>query len=60
MKQTSEQWAKSPKYEAYIIMDPDGWDRQNYHHSFHEELISEDEFNKRLSMSTVLKRNLVN
>lgn len=52
MKQTSEQWAKSPKYENYIILNPDGWDRQNYQHSFHEELISEDEFNKRLSMST--------
>ena len=53
MKQTSQQWANSPKYKMYIITHPDGWDRTHYRYSFYEELIDEDEFNKRLSMSTV-------
>ena len=39
-----------------IIYDPDGWDRTNYHYSFYEELITKEEFNKRLGFSTVLKK----
>lgn len=35
-----------------IIMDPDGWDRQNFDESWAEE-ITLDEFKRRVWMSTV-------
>ncbi|QIG71842.1 hypothetical protein EVB95_008 [Rhizobium phage RHph_TM2_3B] len=35
------------------VMDPDGWDRQNFEISWNE-LISEEEFDRRAMMSTVL------
>jgi hypothetical protein len=34
-------------------MDPDGWDRTNYIYSFEVEEITKEEFDKRLSMSTI-------
>ena len=37
------------------IVDPDGWDRQNYDFSFNKELISFDEFSSRLSKSTLIQ-----
>lgn len=51
---TSEMWYANlyPNKEV-IILDPDGWDRNNYDWSWHQELISLDEFNKRLAISTV-------
>jgi hypothetical protein len=56
IKKNSNDWY----YEIYpegnlVIYDPDGWDRTNYHYSFYEELITKEEFEKRLSYSTVLK-----
>jgi hypothetical protein len=56
MMMTSDQWAKQPAYAAYTILDPDGWDRRNYQFSFFQELITEDEFGKRLMNSTCLIR----
>jgi len=53
LKQTSATW-----YEEFMkshktrILDPDGWDRTNYNFSFHVELVTEDEFTKRLMFST--------
>lgn len=47
---TSEEWQKLCKIE---VLDPDGWDRGNYQFSWHEELISREEFEKRLLPSTV-------
>lgn len=53
MKQTSAKW-----YEEFMkthktrILDPDGWDRQNFTYSFHEELVTEAEFTIRLMWST--------
>lgn len=44
-------WAKE---KGVVIMDPDGWDRRNYEFSFQTELIDEDEFDRRLSTSTIL------
>jgi len=54
-KQTSNLW-----YDAFMkthktrILDPDGWDRQNYRYSFYEEEITEMEFNNRLMFSTCM------
>ncbi|HHX71210.1 MAG TPA: hypothetical protein GX708_24590 [Gallicola sp.] len=56
MKQTlktSKQWYDElPEDKKIIILDPDGWDRSNYEYSFNEELITYDEFQKRLLFST--------
>jgi len=48
---TSEEWHKEVK-DFCRIMDPDGWDRSNYQHSWHEEKISKQEFCKRVGFST--------
>ena len=34
------------------IMDPDGWNRQNYHYSYYEEKITLNQFLMRVGMST--------
>lgn len=53
MKKTSQQWYEIiPKKYKLVIYDPDGWDRMNYEYSFHEELITTEEFQMRLSNST--------
>lgn len=51
---TSNEWLKD--YPNIIIMDPDGWDRKNYHYSFFQEIISKKEFEKRLYISTCLNK----
>ena len=53
---TSQEWYDLlyPDYKI-IIMDPDGWDRTNYDYSFKEEKITIDEFNRRLTNSTVIR-----
>lgn len=54
IKKTSEEWVKNiPKKFNLIILDPDGWDRKNFKYSFYEELITGEEFEKRVSFSTV-------
>ena len=50
---TSEEWYEKLG-EHYIIHNPDGWDRKNYQYSFYEEKITEEEYNKRLMVSTLL------
>jgi hypothetical protein len=50
---TSEQW-QSEQYQTYTVVDPDGWDRRNFQFSFYEELISEQEFMKRLLSSSLI------
>lgn len=61
MKKTSNDWY----WEIYpnselTIYDPDGWDRKNYHYSFYEELITKEEFEKRVSYSTcIVNFNLI-
>ncbi len=49
---TSEEWQKI--HSQITIFDPDGWDRQNFQYSWHEELITEAEFQKRVFSSTCL------
>lgn len=61
-KKTSDEWLKmlneneenkgEPKTK---ILDPDGWDRSNFDHSFYEEEVTEEEFTKRLNFSTIKK-----
>lgn len=54
IKKTSKEWYELiPKKYKLSILDPDGWDRKNYEYSFNEELITIEEFRKRLSFSTV-------
>ena len=53
-KKTSKEWYELiPKEHKLIILDPDGWGRQNYDYSFNEELITKTQFDVRLSTSTI-------
>jgi len=49
---TAEEWLAQPQYAGITVLDPDGWDRRNYEESWNEK-ISENEFGKRLGVSTV-------
>jgi hypothetical protein len=44
---TSEEWMKTGLLRGSEILDPDGWDRQNYQFSWFEEKITEKEFMRR-------------
>ena len=50
---TSEQWQTEAEH-TYVVVDPDGWDRTNFHFSFYEEMITEREFMERLVNSTLI------
>jgi hypothetical protein len=47
---TSEEWQNL--FPEAIVLNPDGWDRKNYHYSWYEEKITFTEYNRRLSQST--------
>lgn len=51
---TSEEWGTI--YNQVIVLDPDGWDRNNFQYSWHEERISELEYALRLLSSTVTSK----
>lgn len=51
IRKTSEEWSKKYK-KCFKILDPDGWDRKNFQYSWYEELITEEEFNRRVMFST--------
>lgn len=52
---TSEQWYNQLHPDKkLIVMDPDGWDRQNYQYSWFEEKITREEFDNRLLHSITL------
>lgn len=53
-KKTSSEWNIKHDFQ---IMDPDGWNRRNFQYSFYEELITEEEFLKRVMHSTCLTFN---
>ena len=38
------------------ILDPDGWDRNNFQYSWYEELITFEEFDRRASASTCITK----
>ena len=51
VKKTSEEWCK---YFDIIVLDPDGWDRRpEYFEQSWNEKITEEEFNKRVAISTI-------
>lgn len=50
-RKTSQEWAKLDP--TVKILDPDGWDRKNFNHSFYEELITKEEFTRRVIQSTI-------
>ena len=54
---TSEEWQKLCKAE---VLDPDGWDRKNFQFSWYEENISRSEFEKRLVLSTIQAKDVLN
>jgi hypothetical protein len=51
-KRKPEDWLKEPKYAGVTILDPDGWDRQNWEESWNTE-IDEHDFSRRLFLCTV-------
>jgi len=53
-KKTSKEWYDElyPNKDVKIL-DPDGWDRNNFIFSFHEEKIDLEEFMSRLYLSTI-------
>ena len=55
VKRTSKEWeALVPKKYKLRIMDPDGWDRSgDFDYSFNKEKIIKNEFDRRLSVSTI-------
>lgn len=51
---TSKEWYELvPKKFNLKILDPDGWNRSNFDISFNKELITKDQFIKRLMSSTI-------
>lgn len=50
---TSKEWAAYFENEIQII-DPDGWDRDNFDFSFNQEKITFEEFEYRACRSTCL------
>lgn len=52
---TSKQWADK---KGITVLDPDGWDRQNFEYSYYEELINEAEFDKRCHYSTTMVKRV--
>jgi len=49
---TSEEWNQKADY---VVLDPDGWDRSDWHYSWFTEKITLDEFNRRICNSTILR-----
>lgn len=48
----AEGWLATSDYAGVTVLDPDGWDRKNFEHSWAEELTRE-EFDSRLTLCTV-------
>ena len=48
---TPDEWLEDDDFKGVIVMDPDGWDRQNYEESWAEK-ITRDEFGNRMGRST--------
>lgn len=51
-KQSSEKWCEEKGVDPLNIISPDGWDRTCFQESWTEK-ITEEEFNKRLSLSII-------
>ena len=48
---TSAEWQKKFR-DKIVVIDPDGWDRQNFEKSWNKDKISEFEFKERCMNST--------
>ncbi len=55
MKKTSKEWQE--ENPETLVYDPDGWDRVNFEYSWYEELITKEEYDRRVSLSTILCKN---
>jgi hypothetical protein len=55
-KSSNEWWHDHEWFPKMRIADPDGWDRENFHHSFYREAITFTEFENRLAASTLVPR----
>ena len=52
-KRTSKEWNTEMTAAVNIkILDPDGWDRNNFQYSFFEKIIKKKKFKKKVMMST--------
>jgi hypothetical protein len=56
-KYTSSHWLNTDEYKKIQVIDPDGWDRENWEFSFYKEKITKEEFEKRLILSTIVKNS---
>jgi hypothetical protein len=56
MKSSNEWWIEHEMFSDYTIMDPDGWDRKHLVESFFKEKVTKEEFERRLSLSTLVPR----
>lgn len=52
IKKTSEEWQN--EYPNPKVLDPDGWDRENFFQSWHVEKITYEEYQKRVLPSTCM------
>ena len=51
---TSKEWMSYLyKNKKPLILKPDGWDKSNFDFSFSRELITQEEFERRLNASTI-------
>ena len=59
MKKTPDEWLGEPEFEGYVILDPDGWNRQakDWDKEWKTPLTKE-EFNNKLMMSTIMKKRM--
>lgn len=53
IRKTSSEWIKE---YGYVIIDADGWDGSNFDYSFYQEKITREEFELRLSRSTISRK----
>lgn len=53
---TSAEW--QAQFPAPQVRDPDGWDRRNWEFSWHQELITQEEYERRVSASTCDHRHM--
>jgi len=53
-KKTYKEWKSLVPIEwNLLILSPDGWNRNDFTHSYFNELITKEEFMKRVSLSTI-------
>lgn len=56
-KSSNDWWHDNPLFPTLRIQDPAGWDMDNLHYSFYEEKVTEEEFDRRLMLSTTVLRD---